>query len=62
MPSDIAPGFRLLVGLGKPDNLTAALRRAASIGARQARKIGAPSLAWLHPQDAGAGHRVKSIG
>jgi leucyl aminopeptidase len=37
----------LLVGLGKPTGIPGALRRAASVGSRQARKIGAPSLAFF---------------
>jgi leucyl aminopeptidase len=37
----------LLVGLGEPTDLPGALRRSASVGARQARKMGVPSLAWL---------------
>ncbi len=37
----------LVVGLGKPSSIVAALRRAASVGSRQARKIGATSLAWF---------------
>ena len=35
----------LLVGLGKPAGIAGALRRAASVASRQARKLGAPSLA-----------------
>src|SRR3569623_1964105 len=34
----------LLVGLGKPASIAGALRRAASVASRQARKLGAPSL------------------
>ncbi|HMA01288.1 MAG TPA: leucyl aminopeptidase, partial [Gemmatimonadaceae bacterium] len=37
----------LLVGTGKPSSITGALRRAASVASRQARKIGAPSLAFF---------------
>jgi leucyl aminopeptidase len=37
----------LLVGLGKPASITGALRRAASVGSRQARKIGTASLAFF---------------
>jgi len=37
----------LLVGLGKPAGITGALRRAASVASRQARKLGAPSLAFF---------------
>jgi leucyl aminopeptidase len=40
----------LLVGLGKPTNMVGALRRAASVASRHARKIGAPSLAFF-PED-----------
>ena len=36
----------LLVGLGEPSDVPGALRRAASIAARQARKLGANALAW----------------
>lgn len=42
-----ASGHRLiLIGLGPSTDRTASLRRAASVAARQARKLGAPSLAW----------------
>src|SRR3569623_727070 len=37
----------LLVGLGKPASIAAARRRAASVASRQARKLGAPSLAFV---------------
>ena len=37
----------LLVGLGKPAGIAGALRRAASVASRQARKLGAPSLAFF---------------
>jgi len=37
----------LLVGLGKPTTIIGALKRAASVGSRQARKIGVPSLAFF---------------
>ncbi|HEY2898007.1 MAG TPA: leucyl aminopeptidase [Gemmatimonadaceae bacterium] len=37
----------LLVGLGKPATVAGGLRRAASVGSRQARKLGAPSLAFF---------------
>jgi leucyl aminopeptidase len=37
----------LLVGFGKPTSITGALRRAASVGSRQARKLGASSLAFF---------------
>src|SRR6478672_11988353 len=36
----------LLVGLGKETDRHAALRRAATLGGRLARKLGAPSLTW----------------
>src|SRR6185312_7379619 len=36
----------LLVGLGDPSDAAGALRRAASIAARHARKLGAAALAW----------------
>jgi len=36
----------LLIGLGDPSDAAGALRRAASIAARQARKLGAGTLAW----------------
>jgi len=37
----------LLVGFGKPAGIAGALRRAASVASRQARKLGAPSLAFF---------------
>jgi leucyl aminopeptidase len=37
----------LFVGLGKSDDRNANLRRAATLAGRQARKLGAPSLAWF---------------
>jgi leucyl aminopeptidase len=37
----------LLVGLGKPAGIAGALRRGASVASRQARKLGAPSLAFF---------------
>jgi len=52
----------LLVGLGKPDNMRAALRRAASLGARQARKIGAPSLAWFAEEQSDAALEAVAAG
>jgi leucyl aminopeptidase len=36
----------LLIGIGKDTDRHAALRRAATLGGRLARKLGAPSLAW----------------
>jgi len=36
----------LLVGLGEPSDARGALRRAASLAARQARKLGVSALAW----------------
>jgi len=52
----------LLVGLGSPDNLTAALRRAASVGARQARKTGATSLAWYADEQSDAAVEAAAVG
>jgi leucyl aminopeptidase len=37
----------LFVGLGKGEDRNASLRRAAMLAGRQARKLGAPSLAWF---------------
>lgn len=42
---DGGPGRVLLVGIGSPDDRAIALRRGASIAARQAGKLGAPSAA-----------------
>ncbi|HKV51777.1 MAG TPA: leucyl aminopeptidase [Gemmatimonadaceae bacterium] len=41
-----APQRVLLVGLGEPADVAGALRRAASLAARQARKLGVNALAW----------------
>jgi leucyl aminopeptidase len=52
----------LLVGLGKPTNITGALRRAASVGSRQARKIGAPSVAFFADEQSEAAIEAVAIG
>ena len=41
-----SPQRVLLVGLGEPADLAGALRRAAGVAARQARKLGVNALAW----------------
>jgi leucyl aminopeptidase len=52
----------LLVGTGKPSNITGALRRAASVASRQARKIGAPSLAFYADDQSDAALEAVAIG
>ncbi|MEP7066183.1 MAG: leucyl aminopeptidase [Gemmatimonadota bacterium] len=52
----------LLVGLGKPASIAGALRRAASVGSRQARKIGAPSVAFYSEEQSAAAVEAVAIG
>jgi len=52
----------LLVGLGKPSSITGALRRGASVASRQARKIGAPSLAFYADDQSDAALEAVAIG
>ena len=52
----------LLVGLGKPSSIVAALRRAASVGSRQARKAGASSLAWFSDEQSDAAIEAVAVG
>lgn len=52
----------LLVGLGDAKELTAALRRAASLAARQARKLGVPALAWFDGETSADAAEVVSVG
>ena len=52
----------LLVGLGKPSSIVAGLRRAASVGSRQARKIGAPSLNWFADEQSEAAIEAVAVG
>jgi leucyl aminopeptidase len=52
----------LLVGLGDAKDLTAALRRAASLAARQARKLGAPALAWFDGETSADAAEVVTVG
>jgi leucyl aminopeptidase len=52
----------LLVGLGKPASIVAALRRAASVGSRQARKVGATSLAWFADEQSDATIEAVAVG
>ena len=60
--TDDGPRRILLVGLGEPTDLPGALRRSASIAARQARKMGVPSLAWLAPATDAAGIESAAVG
>jgi leucyl aminopeptidase len=52
----------LLVGLGKPASITGALRRAASVGSRQARKIGTTSLAFFAEDQSEAAIEAIAVG
>jgi leucyl aminopeptidase len=52
----------LLVGLGKPASITGALRRAASVGSRQARKIGTASLAFFAEDQSEAAIEAIAVG
>jgi leucyl aminopeptidase len=52
----------LLVGLGKPAGITGALRRAASVASRQARKLGAPSLAFFAEDQSEAAIEAMAVG
>ncbi|HET7621510.1 MAG TPA: leucyl aminopeptidase [Gemmatimonadaceae bacterium] len=52
----------LLVGIGEPGDMAGALRRAASVASRQARKMGVPSLAWFAPQADHAAIEAATVG
>jgi leucyl aminopeptidase len=52
----------LLVGLGSADELSGAIRRAASIGARQARQMGARSVAWWEGEGTAASAESAAAG
>jgi leucyl aminopeptidase len=52
----------LVVGLGKPASAALGLRRAASVGSRQARKIGVPSLAFFADDQSDAAIEAVAIG
>jgi leucyl aminopeptidase len=52
----------LVVGLGKPASITGALRRAASVGSRQARKIGTASLAFFAEDQSEAAIEAIAVG
>ena len=52
----------LLVGLGKPTSITGALRRAASVASRQARKLGASSLAFFAEDQSEAAVEAIAVG
>lgn len=53
------PGRVLLVGMGDPADAAGAIRRAATLAGRQARRLGVPVLAWYHgEQVAGASERA----
>jgi leucyl aminopeptidase len=52
----------LLVGMGKPAIMVAALRRAASVASRHARKIGASSLAWFADEQSDAAIEAVTVG
>jgi leucyl aminopeptidase len=45
--ADNGPQRLLLIGLGKGEDRNANLRRASMLAGRQARRLGAPSLAWF---------------
>jgi leucyl aminopeptidase len=61
--TDVGPRRILLVGLGESSDPAGALRRSAGVAARQARKMGVASLAWLAP-DVGdeAGVEAAAVG
>ena len=50
--TDPGPRRVLLVGLGENADASGAVRRGAAVAARQARKLGVASFAWLAPIDA----------
>jgi leucyl aminopeptidase len=52
----------LLVGLGKGADTTGALRRAASLASRQARKLGAPSLAFFAEEQGENAIEAEAVG
>ncbi len=52
----------LLIGLGTPIDMAGALRRAASLAARQARKLGAPVVAFWSGNGAPEGHEAATVG
>jgi len=60
--TDGGPKRILLVGLGEPGNRADALRRGASIAARQARKLGVASLAWYAADADEAGVEAAAVG
>ncbi|HEY9425715.1 MAG TPA: leucyl aminopeptidase [Gemmatimonadaceae bacterium] len=60
--TDEGPRRVLLVGLGETTDLPGALRRGASIAARQARKMGVPSLAWYAADGGDAGIEAATVG
>lgn len=53
------PARVLLVGMGEPADAVGAIRRAAALAGRHARRLGVPALAWYHgEQPAGAAERA----
>ena len=52
----------LLVGFGKAASITGALRRAASVASRQARKLGAPSLAFFAEEQSEGAIEAMAVG
>ena len=60
--SDSGPRRILLVGLGEANDFAGALRRGASIAARQARKMGVASLSWLASDGGDAEVEAAAVG
>lgn len=60
--TDAGPKRILLVGLGEPADRNGALRRGASLAARQARKMGVPSLAWFSAENGDAAAEAAAVG
>ncbi|HLB54445.1 MAG TPA: leucyl aminopeptidase [Gemmatimonadales bacterium] len=52
----------LLVGIGKPDDLRSAIRRAAAVGAKRARTLGVPEAALFVTPEAGGSLSGREIG
>jgi leucyl aminopeptidase len=60
--TDEGPRRILLLGLGEATDLPGALRRGASVAARQARKMGVPSLVWYAADGGDAGIEAATVG
>ncbi len=60
--TDEGPKRILLAGLGELTDLPGALRRGASVAARQARKMGVPSLAWFATENGESAAEAAAVG